>query len=458
MEKNLVLMSQDERDALKVMSLVLLGKRTQAEAAELLGLSIRQVRRIQRRLEEEGDGGLAHRLRGRPSNHHLDQAVRKQVLKIYKREYSDFGPTFFGEKLLEEHEIEVSVETLRQWLLQEGLWKRKRHSEKHRSRRERKTCFGQMVQADASPHEWLEGRGEGMKLLGIIDDASSRVMVRFYPAETTEAYMDLLQRWINKYGRPVSWYCDQNSIFIARNEHGERVATQFSRALEELGIELIPASSPQAKGRIERVWNTAQDRLVKEMRLARAKTMEQANAVAQGKFVPWFNRVCAVKPASPNDAHRSLGKGHDLAAILSIQEERTVQNDYTIRFEKRVYQLLKPVWPGERGGKVIVEKRLDGSMRIRFKKRYLEYKDAARQVSEPGALPPDPRSLPHGPIPAEVGEDKQEGRENKSSRPSAVHRAKGRSGRAPAEPCPASGGSCGRGKNAYRPAPNHPWR
>ncbi len=317
-------------------------------------------------------------------------------------------------------------------------------------------CFGQMVQADASPHDWLEGRGEvGMKLLGIIDDASSRVMVGFYPGETTEAYMDLMQRWITKYGRPVSWYCDRHSIFIASNELGERVPTQFSRALEELGIELIPAGSPQAKGRIERLWNTAQDRLVKELRLAKARTMEQANAVVEGKFMPWFNRVCAIKPQSPNDGHRSLGKGHDLGAIFSIQETRTVANDYTIRFEKRVYQLLKPVWPGERGGKVIVEKRLDGSMKVRFKGRYLEYQDAARQ-EELGALPPDPRSLPPGPIPAEG--QKQEGQENKSSGPSAVHRSKGRSGRTPAEPCPASGGSCGRGKGAYRPAPDHPWR
>lgn len=447
-------MSRRERDVLKVMSRVIEGRRTQAEATRLLKITIRQVRRMQRRLEAKGDGGLVHRLRGRPSNRCLDGAVRKQVLEIYKREYPDFGPTFASEKLAEEHGLSVGRETLRQWLLEADLWRQRRRREKHRSRRERRACFGEMVQADASPHEWVEGRGEKMRLLGIIDDASSRVMVRFYPSETTEAYMDLMSRWVKKYGRPVSWYCDRHSIFVAYNDLDERVPTRFSRALAELDIELIPANSPQAKGRIERVWNTAQDRLVKEPRLARAKTIEQANVVVDGKFMPWFNRKCVVEPASPNDAHRSLGRECDLAAIFSIQEKRVVANDYTIRLENRVYQLLAPAWPGERGGTVIVEKRLDGSMRIRFNGRYLEHKDAARQVCDPGASPQSPRSLSLSPNPAEMGE---EGRAKKNSaRPSAAHRTGGRSGRVPAEPYPSTGGSCGSEKKTYRPAPNHP--
>jgi transposase len=456
MEKDLILMSQDERDRLKVMALVVKGKRTQAEAAELLGLSVRQVRRLQRRLEAKGDGGLVHRLRGRPSNRRLDQAVRKQVLEIYAKKYPDFGPTFAAEKLAQEHGIELSAETLRLWLLKEGLWKRSRRREKHRSRRERRACFGQMVQADASDHDWLEGRGEKMRLLGIIDDATSRIMLRFYPSETAEGYMDLLSRWIGEHGRPHSWYCDRHGIFLAKSKDGDRKTTEFSRALRELDIELIPAGSPQAKGRIERAWGTAQDRLVKELRLAGARTIEQANAVVEETYTPWFNRECVEEPASPNDAHRSLGKEHDLAAILSIQQRRVVANDYTIRLDGRLYQLLPPAWPGLRKGTVIVEHRLDESMRIRFNGRYLEYKDAARQVSNPGAGPQSPRSLPHEPIPAEGAQG--EGREDKSSRPSAVHRPGGRSGRTPAEPYPAAGGSCGSGSKAYRPASNHPWR
>jgi hypothetical protein len=274
--------------------------------------------------------------------------------------------------------------------------------------------------------------------------------------------MDLLGRWLRKYGRPLAWYSDRDSVFVATDAKGEAVPTQFSRALGELGIELISANSPQAKGRVERLWGTAQDRLVKELRLAGAATMDQANAVLEAKFLPWFNRRCTVKPAGGNDAHRPVGKGHDLAAILSVQQTRVVANDYTIRFGRRVYQLLPPAWPGERGGKVVVERRLDGSTKVRFKHRYLEYRQV-QEVAQPakdgqgaGAPPPDPRSLAPEPIAAEAG--KAKGRAGTPARPSAVHRAGGRSGRTPAEPCPPASRSCGRGKDAYRPAPDHPWR
>ena len=232
----------------------------------------------------------------------------------------------------------------------------------------------------------------------------------------------------------------------------------------ELGIELISANSPQAKGRVERLWGTARDRLAKELRLAGASTMDQANAVLESKSLPWFNRRCTVKPASGNDAHRPLGRGHDLAAILSVQETRVVANDYTVRFGNRVYQLLPPAWPGGRGGKVTIEQRLDGSTKVRFRQRYLEYREVAQAAKAKdkdgqgaGALPPDPRSLAHQPIPAEAGA-KAKDRAGIPARSSAVHRAGGRSGRTPALPCPPASRSCGRGKDAYRPAPDHPWR
>jgi hypothetical protein len=278
--------------------------------------------------------------------------------------------------------------------------------------------------------------------------------------------VEVLRRWIEKYGRPASWYSDRHGIFraeeqVAGYDEKQSVPTQFSRALEELGVELILAGSPQAKGRVERLWGTAQDRLVKELRLAKARTLEQANRVLEAKFVPWFNRRCTHKPASDNDAHRPLGKRQDLAAILSIQQERVVANDYTIRFENRVYQLPPPTWPGLRGGKVTVEQRADGSMHVRFKGRYLAYQAVEGKKEEDGeaasgALPPNPRSLSPEPIPAGVGK-KQRSRADESTRP-AVHRPDGRSGRTPAEPCPAVGGNCGSGKNAWRPASTHPWR
>jgi hypothetical protein len=464
MVKDRIEMSQRERDVLKVMSGVLKAERTQAEAARLLGRSERQIRRLQRRLERQGDVAVVHGLRGRRSNRQIDDAVRQAALKHYREKYQGFGPTLAAEKLAEDDQVKVAVRTLREWLLSEGLWARQRRSERHRSRRERRACFGELVQADASEHRWLEDRGPVLTLVGMIDDATGRSLCRFYESETTEAYMDLLLRWVRRHGRPVSWYSDRHGIFRAESKAlGEdepvSVPTQFSRALAELGIELILANSPQAKGRIERFWRTCQDRLVKELRLAGATTLEQANEVLERKFLPWFNRRCVVEAASKNDAHRALA-GYDLEAILSHQERRRVCNDYTIRFGNRVYQLLPPAWPGERGGQVVVEKRLDGMMKVRFKQRYLEHKELTPAGASLGALPPNPRSLSLGPEPAGgAGREQQsEDRADESARPPAVYRTAGRSGRTPALPCPPGGKSCGSGKGAWRPASDHPWR
>jgi len=453
MEQDLVEMSRRERDVLKVMSLVLKGERSQVEAARLLNRGVRQVRRIQRRLEIEGDGGVVHRLRGRPSNHRLEESVRRTALDIYRQKLMGFGPTHAAEKLAE-MKVTVHARALHLWLVKEGLWSRQRNVDGHRRRRERRECFGEMAQADASEHDWLEGRGPRMVLAGMIDDATGRIVTRFYPSETTEAYMDLLGRYIRKFGRPLSWYSDRDSVFRAESvqDRERSVPTQFSRALEELEIKLILANSPQAKGRVERLWGTCQDRWVKELRLAEANTMEEANQLLENKLEPEFNQRFTVKPASGNDAHRALDRKQELASILSIQEKRTVGNDYTIRLENQAYQLLPPVWPGERKGVVIVEKRLDGSMKIRFKERYLQYKSISRR-KDLGALPPTPRSLSLLPIPAEG-----EGRSAQALRPSAVQRTDRRSGRTPALPCPPVSKSCGRGKDAYRPEPSHPWR
>jgi len=468
MEKDRIEMSQRERDVLKVMSLVLSGKRTQVEAARLIGLSTRQVSRILIRLRDEGDQAVVHRLRGQPSNRLLDPKIRDKALKHYQRLYAGFGPTLAAEKLSEDQGLQVARRTLARWLESAGLWQRHRRRDKHRARRDRRACFGEMVQADASEHDWLEGRGPMLTLVGMIDDATDRAVLRFHESETTEAYMDILRRWIEKHGRPGSWYSDRHGIFraeekVAGYDQKQSVFTQFSRSLTELGVELILAGSPQAKGRVERLWGTAQDRLVKELRLARAKTIEQANAVLDSKFTPWFNRRCTHKPVGENDAHRGLGKSLNLDAILSIQHERVAANDYTIRVDNQVYQLLPPVWPGLRKGKVIVEQRADGSMRVRFKQRYLAFelvKDAGAVLELPGALPPDPRSLSHKPVPAEKGRrerTQKRDRADESARP-AVHRPAGRSGRTPALPCPAGGKSCGSSKGVYRPSPTHPWR
>jgi hypothetical protein len=457
MNEDVVAMSQRERDRLKVMAGVLEGRRSQVEAGRLLKRSVRQVRRILRRLEVEGDAGILHKLRGRASNNCKDRALRQEVLARYRRDYGDFGPTLAAEKLAERG-LEVSVETLRQWLVGEGLWRRRRKRDKHRRRRERRECLGELVQGDGSHHDWLEGRGPRMVLVALIDDASSKVVARFYPAETTEAYMDLLGRYLRKHGRMVAMYVDRDSIFRAEDQDAQDprpVETQFSRALEELEIELILAYSPQAKGRIERFFETAQDRLVKELRLAGAARMEEANEVLAKKFLPWFNRRCTVKPASGNNAHRPLHPSMHLGAILSLQRTRTVANDYTVRLDNVRYQLLPPALSGLRGGKVILERRLDSSLHIRLGRRYLQY-ERIGPVDGLGAPPPDPRSLSLARTPA--GARKKAGRTATTAQPSAVCPACGRSGRTPAEPCPPEGDAEPTVKQPWRPSPQHPWK
>ena len=449
-----ITMSQRERDCLKVLAPVLEGKRTVVETARLLGRSVRQVRRVKQRLKAQGDSGVVHGLRGRPSNHRMGGLLRQKVLRGYRRRHMGFGPTLAAQKLPGEG-LRVSDETLRNWLLAEGLWERKRRRDRHRCRRERRECFGELIQADGSEHDWLEGRGPRMVLRVMIDDATSKVVARFYPSETTEGYMDLLGRYLRKHGRRVALYTDHDSVFCGECPEKKPAQTQFARALEELGIGWIGAGSPQAKGRVERFHGTAQDRLVKELRLAGATTMEQANEVLAGTFLSWFNRSRTVKPASGNNAHRPLHGSMDLAAILSIQDRRTVANDYTIRLDNQVYQLLKPALPGQRGGRVTVERRLDGTLHIRFKKTYLAYHCAGSALGPLGALPPDPRSLPLGQTPAE--RRKNEGHAAATAQPSAVRLTSGRSGRTPAEPCPPQGKKSLPQTEAPRPRPGQAW-
>lgn len=459
-------MSRRERDVLKVLALVVDGKRTQVEAARLIGRSERQVRRLLKRMELRGDAGLIHGLRGRASNNRLGRDLRSRAIEACRTRYAGFGPTLASEKLSEIDQIDVSVETLRGWMLCEGLWQRKRHRDRHRQRRIRRACFGEMIQADASEHAWLEDRGPVLTLVGMIDDATDRIVLRFFAGETTAAYMEVLGRWMRKFGRPASWYSDRHGIFraeqsVAGYDEKQSVPTQFSRALSQLNIELILANSPQAKGRIERLWGTAQDRLVNELRLANARTIDEANVVLE-KFVAWFNRRCVHKPTSANDAHRPLD-GLDVDAILCVQEKRVVGNDYTIRFQNRVYQLHPPALPGERGGNVTIEQRADGTMKVKFKEKYLAFSEVPNSSQDSlGALPPNPRSLTHGLIPVmnqtQSASVKANGPIESSTGPITVHQAGKRSGRTPAEPCPLADGSCGSSKNSWRPASNHPWR
>lgn len=457
-------MSQRERDRSRVLRDVKEGRFSQAKAAQLLKLSVRQVRRLQLRWGKKGDAALVHCLRGKPSNHRHTAALKKKVLQAYRQRYADFGPTLACEKLALEG-LQVAVNTLRRWLLDEGLWQRKRRRERHRQRRPRRSCFGELVQIDTSLHAWTEGRGADMVLITMIDDATSLVLARFYPADTTAAHFDLLGRWLQKYGRPRALYSDRHGIFEAHKEgqidyEGE---TQFSRALAELDIDLIKARSPQAKGRVERSFGTAQDRWVKEMRLAKVKTIDQANEVLE-RLLPDHNRRFKVPAAEAGDAHRTVGSGHHLAAIFSIQETRVVANDYTIRFENRLYQLGKPIYPGERGGKVTIELRLNGTMAIRFGNRYLNYHEivprsaAVEDSTEAGAAASNPGVAPPGLTKEMPGEIKKDEASTNEAPPSGVKPTNGRSGRTPAEPYPPVGEDKATSPGPYRPPANHPWR
>jgi len=377
-------MSQRDRDRLVIVRSVNEKVRSQVEAAELLGLSTRQVRRLQRRVDQEQDAGVIHKLRGRASNNASALELKDRVLRLYRSDYGgDYGPTLFAEKLLEKHKIVLCPETLRHWLLKAGLWQRKRRRDPHRRRRERRACVGELVQADGSHHAWLEGRGPRLVLCAMIDDATSRLHARFYEAETTEAYFDLLGRYVRAWGRPVALYSDRSSIF--RTERSTRATEedycpQFTRALDQLDVRLIMARSPQAKGRVERLFGTLQDRWVKELREANACTIEQANAAVERKLLEQFNARFTVAARRGVDAHRPAPLEVELESILCEHHERKVANDYTVRFKSQVLQLSPPALAGLRGGVVRIERAFDGAVRVRFKGQTLPWTAATSPV------------------------------------------------------------------------------
>ena len=305
--------------------------------------------------------------RGRASNRRLGAGVKERVLRLYRTQYPDFGPTLAAEKLLERDGLEVNRETLRQWLLGAGLWEKRRKKRRHRQWRMRKACFGAMVQVDGSHHAWLEERGPELVLMGYIDDATNTVFGRFYDYEGTMPAMDSFKRYVNRYGLPVSLYLDKHTTYKSQRELTveEELAgvhqplSQFERALEELGVAVIHAHSPQAKGRVERLFGTLQDRLVKEMRLRDITTREAANAFLR-EYLPGYNRRFGVRPANTIDVHVKLERGFNLDRYLCLKTDRTVRNDHTVAYDGKLYQITQPVL----SRKVIVQQRFDGSVQM----------------------------------------------------------------------------------------------
>lgn len=360
-------MSLKERERLKVLSRVESGGLRLVDAAGILGVSYRTVLRSLKRYREKGDAGLTHLGRGRPSNRGAPAAVKEKILARYDERYPDFGPTLAAEKLALDG-YEVGHETLRRWLIASGRWKKKRRRSKHRSQRDRKMHFGEMVQMDGSHHDWFEGRAGRCCLMNMVDDATSARYAILSEEETTEAAMRALWGWIDRYGIPASVYVDKKTVYVVdeksrerAKDEGREALTQFGRACKKLGIRIITANSPQAKGRIERGHGIYQDRLVKELRLEETDDIGGANRFLEEWFLADLNERYSVEAAAEADYHRSA-EGYDLADIFSIEEERSLTQDWIVRFENRFFQLV-PKRKGMSGrGKVMVRRRLDGSL------------------------------------------------------------------------------------------------
>jgi transposase len=393
MEEERINLSQRERDRLRVLHELVQGHLQQKEAARRLRLSDRQIRRLQKRLRQEGDRGLIHRLRGRKSNRKLSEDLQQRALRQLRRGcYAGFGPTLAGEHLARQGLL-VSRETLRQWMSQAGLWQpRPQRAKALHVWRPRRAAFGELVMMDSSPFRWLEDRGPACHLIALIDDATSRVGGRLVSHDTTEENLRTLQGWLQRWGRPLALYTDKNSLFLTSRPvqwqeqlQGTPARTQFGRALAELDIEWIAAQSPQAKGRIERLFGTLQDRLVKEMRVSQIDTLEQANLFLEITFWPFWEQRFTVKPALLNDAHRPLQRSHRLEEILSVRVARSVACDHTVKWQGQRWGVPREqVCAGLRGARAEIERRLDGTHWLRFRGRYLPLRAC------PAPAPADP--------------------------------------------------------------------
>lgn len=413
-------MSQKEVDRLEVIQATASKQLLQSHAADQLGLSVRQIKRLVKRYRQNGAAGLISGHRGKKANNRIADTVKEEALSLVRRNYADFSPTFAHEKLTEIHHLTFSVETLRQWMMADGIWQPKpRKPARVHQRRPRRPCVGELVQIDGSPHDWFEDRGERCTLIVFIDDASSRLMaLHFVPAETTQAYMETLQGYLERHGRPVALYSDKHSIFRVNHPDHEGQLTQFSRALKTLGIEPIHAHTPQAKGRVERANQTLQDRLVKELRLRHINDLERANTFLP-EFMASYNRRFAVPPQNDTDAHREvLHSRSELDLIFSLHHTRKLSKNLTFQFKNREYQLQGQ---GQgyrlRGATVTVCEAFDHTVTILYQGRPLPY-----------------RLLAEGEPPVPLDDEKS------------VHQTVDQAKEAQAA------------NRTYKPAPDHPWK
>jgi transposase len=371
-------MSNQEITRLEVMQRLKDKRLTQKEAAQMLGISLRQVKRLWRAYQKEGAKGLVNRRRGKPSNNRLEAGVMQQALDLIQEKYRDFGPTLAHEKLTEVHHLSLSRESVRRLMIAEGIWKPKRAKKPPvHQMRERRACFGELVQIDGSDHAWFEERGPKCTLLVYIDDATGQLLeLQFVPEETFFAYCEASRRYFERYGKPVAFYSDKHGIFRVNQPRSlglEGGLTQFGRAMLALDIQIMCANTPQAKGRVERANQTLQDRLVKELRLRGISDMEAGNAYLP-EFRLDFNRRFAVAPRSHHDAHRPLLKTENLDLILTRQITRTLSKNLTVQSNHVIYQIQsnRPDY-ALRNAKVTVCENPKGEITILYKNRPLAF-------------------------------------------------------------------------------------
>ena len=375
--KDIYMATQEELKRLHIIHKAIDKHITQKEAAGILELSQRQINRIVKRIQTEGDKGIIHRSRSEPSNSAIPDKIKDKALKFFQEKYPDFGPTLASEKLFEIDKIKLNDETLRLWLIEKHIPYKTRKKRPYRQWRERKHHFGEMIQVDGSHHDWFEGRGPKSVLMGYVDDATGRVFARFYTYEGTTPFMDSFKRYIEKYGIPQSVYIDRYSAYKAKKK--QTIEDELSnviplsavqKALGELSVNIIYAWSPQAKGRVERQFNTFQDRLIKEMRLKGIKTIAEANMFL-GWYLPVYNKRFAKLPLMPDNMHRPVSKTINLEKVFRVKTKRALRNDFTVAHENKLYQIKNNI----RADKVVVEEKMNGSIEITHNGQALKFKE-----------------------------------------------------------------------------------
>jgi transposase len=395
-------MSQEELRRVEVLARVKSKELKVVDAGKLVGVSYRQAKRLWKRYREEGAQGLKHRSVGRASARAKPARFRRRVMKLVREKYGagegeGFGPTLAAEHLGSEDGMRIDAETLRRWMLEEGLWRRRRKRKPYRQRRERRRHFGELVQMDGSFHDWLEGRGPDGCLMNMTDDATSEVELRLGEEETIWAAANTLRAWIEKHGVPQALYVDWKNVYkrapTQREQlRGEEPVTQFGRMCGKLGIEIIAAGSPQAKGRVERNHGTHQDRLIKKMRRKKIRTHEQVNEYLQQEYLGEHNERFRRVPAEAENYHRRTPSAEELREVFRLQSERILGNDWVVRYDNRLFQMQaqsRKYAPAQ--GQVEVCQWQDGTVEIEYRGRKLPWKEIfstqPRELAEVKASP-----------------------------------------------------------------------